>query len=289
MLGTVYSLSSYLTSPPLAAPKGGFFSSEDADSLPSHSSNLKHEGAFYVWTRDEFFSAIGNDRDANIAAKFYNVKKHGNVDPEHDAHDELTNQNVLAIVSSPEALAKEFQLPKEEIVKILKDVRQKLHSYREKERPRPDLDDKIVVAWNGLAISALARVSSALTGVDDEKADECRNAAVKAVQFIRKELYDEDTGKLSRIYREGRGDAPALCEDYAFFIQGLCDLYEATWNDAYLEFADGLMSKSMTLCFPRFMSWTRRSCAVKEELEKSLSTLTINTHPPIYTPHKTHS
>lgn len=243
MLGAVYDIATYLTTPPLAAPEGGFFSSEDADSYHQQGDKEKHEGAFYIWTRKEFESVIGNERDAAIAAKFYNVKNYGNVAPEHDAHDELTNQNVLAIVSSPEALAKEFNLPKEEVVKILKDVRVKLGAHRDAQRPRPGLDDKIVVGWNGLAIGALARTSSALAGVDDKKADECRNAAIKAVNFIRRELYDEKSGNLWRVYREGRGDAPAFADDYAFLIQGLMDLYEATWDDQYLEFADKLQSK----------------------------------------------
>jgi len=249
MLGATYDIANYLTTPALAAPNGGFFSSEDADSYHQNGDKEKHEGAFYVWTRKEFDEVIGNERDAALAAKFYNVKKHGNVSPEHDAHDELTNQNVLAIVSSPEALAKEFNLPKEEVVAILKQVRKKLRAHRD-QRPRPALDDKIVVGWNGLAIGALARTSSALAGVDDENATKYRNAAIKAVAFIKAELFDAKTGQLWRVYREGRGDAPAFADDYAFFIQGLMDLYEATWDDQYLEFAEQLQSKHIALDSP---------------------------------------
>lgn len=259
-LSTVYDISTYLTTPAtsggLGASDGGFYSSEDADSYPSHnnSSKQKREGAFYVWSSAEFSSAIGNERDAKIAADFYNVKEEGNVDPENDIHDELKGMNVLGIVSSPEALATKFSLSKEEVVKVLKECRQKLRTYRDTHRPRPALDDKIIVAWNGLAISALARTSSALEGVDDAKAQECRSAAVRAVQFIKQELWDAKTGQLWRVWREGRGETKAFADDYAFLVAGLCDLYEATWDDGYLEWADGLMRKFLSLLFTLFFS-----------------------------------
>ena len=126
---------------------------------------------------------------------------------------------------------------------ILKAGRTKLREYRETHRPRPALDDKIVVAWNGLAIGALARTSAALEEIDPAKALECRVAAEKAVSFIKSELFDENSGQLWRVYREGRGDAPGFADDYAFLIRGLIDLYEATFDDQYLQFADTLQSK----------------------------------------------
>jgi uncharacterized protein YyaL (SSP411 family) len=73
-------------------------------------------------------------------------------------------------------------------------------------------------------------------------------AAEKAVAFIRKELFHESDGTLKRVYREGPGDAPGFADDYAFMIGGLVDLYEATFNDEYLEFADRLQSKTNRIC-----------------------------------------
>lgn len=78
--------------------------------------------------------------------------------------------------------------------------------------------------------------------IDSEKSQECKSAAERAVAFIRRELFDTESGTLWRVYREGRGDAPGFCDDYAFFIHGLLDLYEATFDDQYLEFADTLQS-----------------------------------------------
>jgi len=242
MLGAVYDISTYLTSPPIAAPEGGFYSAEDADSYPTPIDNEKREGAYYVWTLKDFRSILHN-RSADVCARFYGVTADGNVSRENDPHDEFISQNVLNIKSTPSALAKEFGLREEEIVKILKEARKKLREWREKERPRPSLDDKVVVAWNGLAIGALARTSKVLLDIDPEKAKECRNAAERAVTFIKKELWYDTAKKLWRVYREGRGDAPAFADDYAFLIQGLLDLYEATFNDTYLEFADVLQRK----------------------------------------------
>lgn len=240
MLGAVYDIVAYLTSPPIAAPNGGFHSSEDADSLYRPSDKEKREGAFYVWTSKELQQILG-PRDAEIVGQFYGVKRHGNVAPEHDAHDELLDQNVLAVVSSSEALANEHGLSKEDIMQILKAGRKKLQEHRDLERPRPGLDDKIVAGWNGLAIGALARASSVLHSIPgSEQAKESLNAATKAVDFIRKELLDQETGVLRRVYREGAGDTPAFADDYAYLISGLIELYEVTFDDQYLALADTL-------------------------------------------------
>ncbi|KAL8827092.1 MAG: hypothetical protein Q9170_007155 [Blastenia crenularia] len=242
MLGAVYDIATYLTTPPMAAPTGGFYSAEDADSSPAFSDNEKREGAYYVWTLKEFRSVLG-DRDGNICARFYGVLADGNVARENDPHDEFLSQNVLNVTTTPAALAKQVGMAESEVVTILKGGRNKLREYRDKNRPRPALDDKIVVAWNGLALGALARTSVALEEIDPEKSGVCRKAAEDTANFIRKELFDDDSKTLYRVYREGRGDTPGFCDDYAFLIHGLIDLYEATFNESYLEFADTLQSK----------------------------------------------
>ena len=246
MLGTVYDIATYLISPPIAAQCGGFYCAEDADSYPTRAYTEKREGAFYVWSLKEFRHVLGH-RDGDICARFYGVTADGNIARENDPHDEFISHNVLTIKSTPRELAKKFGMAEDEIVAILRDGRKKLREHRERERPPPALDDKILVAWNGLTISALARTSTALENVDSAKAQECRTAAEKAVTFIRKELYDEESHTLWRIYREGRGDAPGFCDDYAFLIKGLIDLYEATFNDSHLQLADMLQSLSPPL------------------------------------------
>jgi len=225
---------------------GGFFSAEDADSLYRSADKEKREGAFYVWTLKEFQTVLG-DRDADILARFYGVKDEGNVSPEHDAHDELINQNVLAISSTPADLAKEFALSVEEVARILTEGRAKLLEHREKERPRPALDDKIVVSWNGLAIGALARTASALSASEPAKSKEYLGAAEKAASFIKTELYNPSSHTLLRVYREGPGSVQGFADDYAYLISGLISLYEATFDDSYLHWADDLQKTQIDL------------------------------------------
>lgn len=241
MLEAAVDVATYLTSQPMARPSGGFFSAEDADSYYRPTDKEKREGAFYVWTLKEFQSILG-DRDAEICAKYYSVEENGNVSPQHDAHDELINQNVLAVASTPEALAKEFGLTADEIVRILKNGRAKLLEHRERERPRPALDDKVVVSWNGLAIGALARIGAYLEPSDPTLATKFTEAALNAASFLREELYDEQSETMKRVYREGPGETPAFADDYAFLISGLIDLYEATFDDSFLKWADTLQS-----------------------------------------------
>lgn len=246
LLSAIHDIATYLNTPPLRSSSGGFFSAEDADSLYRPADKEKREGAFYVWTLKEFQTILG-DRDADILARYYNVKDEGNVSPEHDAHDELINQNVLAISSTPEKLAKEFALSVEEVERILNEGRAKLLEHRNKERPRPALDDKIVVSWNGLAIGALARTAAALSSADSTKSKPYLEAAEKAASFIKQELYNSSSHTLNRVYREGPGNVPGFADDYAYLIAGLIDLYEATFNDTYLQWADDLQKAQLKL------------------------------------------
>ena len=246
MLGALYDIASYLTSPPMAAPNGGFFSAEDADSYPSKNDTEKREGAYYVWTLKEFREVLG-EKDADVCARFYGVRADGNIASENDPHDEFISQNVLKIASTPGALAKKLGMSESSIIETIKESRIKLREHRELHRPRPALDDKIIVCWNGLAIGALSRTYTALESTDAAKATECLRAAISAVNFIKTELWDSSTKTLYRVYREGRGTTTGLCDDYAFLIHGLIDLYEATFDDSYLEFADTLQKRQIEL------------------------------------------
>ncbi|KAL6720186.1 hypothetical protein ACLMJK_002107 [Lecanora helva] len=246
ILGVAYDITAYLTSEPMAAPNGGFFSSEDADSLPSPKDTEKREGAYYVWTLKEFHDILG-DKDGDICARFYGVLADGNVAPANDPHDEFISQNVLKVTTNPGALAKELGISEASIADVLTSGRQKLRQHRDEHRPRPALDDKIVVSWNGLAIGALACTSAVLSSIDPTKASECLNAATSAAAFIKRELWDPESKTLYRVYREGRGSTTGLCDDYAFLIHGLIDLYEATFDDAHLEFADTLQRRQIEL------------------------------------------
>jgi uncharacterized protein YyaL (SSP411 family) len=134
-------------------------------------------------------------------------------------------------------------MKEEEVVRIIKEGKAALRAHREKERVRPGLDDKIVVSWNGIAIGALARTGAVIKGFDPVKSEEYLGAATKAATFIKENLYDESTHTLYRIWREGRGETKGFADDYAFLVEGLIDLYEATFDDNWLHWADDLQSK----------------------------------------------
>jgi uncharacterized protein len=222
----------------MTSPEGGFYSAEDADSPvvagigdPGHGKTA--EGAFYVWTKQEIDDALGDE--ASTFSVHYGVEENGNVPDGADPHGELRGKNILirgtgvppvgptgvsSVAPDGEAVAQ----------KSLAQSRRKLFSIRSK-RPRPHLDDKIIAAWNGLMVSAFARGAQVL---DDASYLE---TATRAADFIRKNLYDESRKILFRSYRDGRSQVEGFADDYAFFIQGLLDLYEASFEMRWLKVA----------------------------------------------------
>ncbi len=256
ILGTIYSLVEYLTSPdsPIIRPEGGWYASEDADSrpnvpLPANVDGFVHEkkeGAFYVWTSKRLQQILGG-RDADVVARHFGVKSDGNVPIAHDTHDEFVNQSVLHIAATPSTLAQEFSLPEAEIVRIIKAGKTKLADYRTQNRERPEVDSQLILSWNALAIIALARAASTLATIDRQRAARCRDAAERAISFIRTNMYDEVTGRLTRIYNHNQEPQPqdtntAFLDDYAYLVQGILAMYDLTFNDSYLTFATKLQS-----------------------------------------------
>ena len=210
----------------LTSKEGGFFSAEDADSLLEHGKPEHAEGAFYVWTKKEVDSILGND--AAIFDFHYGVQVHGNAPEGSDPQGEFRGKNILIQRHAVVETAKDFKKSEDEIRQLLARSREKLLSIRAK-RPRPHLDDKIIASWNGLMISAFARGAQLL---NDSRYLE---SAVRATTFLRTHLYDEKM--LFRSYREGRSEVQGFADDYAFVIQGLLDLYEASFDIEWLKFA----------------------------------------------------
>ncbi|MBV8968667.1 MAG: thioredoxin domain-containing protein, partial [Verrucomicrobia bacterium] len=175
----------------LTSSAGGFYSAEDADSLPSADAPEKREGAFYVWSENEIKEHL-TPSEALVFARTYGVESGGNTSPESDPHGELRGQNVLIRINDPDVVAKLSGLPEDEVRQLLESARRKLLSVRS-ERPRPHLDDKIVTGWNGLMISALARAFQVLE--DPRYLASAQNAA----RFLRANLYPKP---LLRSFRE---------------------------------------------------------------------------------------
>ncbi|KAK4944321.1 hypothetical protein LTR10_016207 [Elasticomyces elasticus] len=240
ILGTIYNLVEYFTNPdsPIVRSEGGWYASEDADSRSSPSNlangaaDEKREGAYYVWTLKELQTVLG-ERDASVVARHFGVKDHGNVPAEHDMHDEFLSQNVLHIQATPSVLAKEFGLAEDEIVRIIKSGRAKLLERRKTKREQPEVDTKVIASWNGLAIAALAKASNTLATIDKTRARACQEAAEKAAIYIRRTLYDDTTGRLSRTPES----TIAFVDDYAYMVHANIVLYDLTLSQPYLDWA----------------------------------------------------
>jgi uncharacterized protein len=213
----------------LRSPEGGFYSAEDADSLPDAQATEKREGAFYVWTREEIDRLL-TPEEAEAFRRTYGVERDGNVSPGSDPHGELAGRNVLFVQNDPETVAKLTGQPEDKVKSLIAAAKQKLKLAREK-RPRPHLDDKIVTAWNGLMVSGFARAFQ----VFQDPA--YLRAAQAAATFLQQNLYGR---RLLRSYRKGAGATGGFAEDYAFLIQGLLDLYESDFDVKWLQWAGEL-------------------------------------------------
>jgi uncharacterized protein YyaL (SSP411 family) len=213
----------------LTSPEGGFYSAEDADSLPQATATEKKEGAFYVWTQEEIDRVLTPD-ESLVFRRMYGIERAGNVMTASDPHRELTGQNVLFLQNDRELVAKLTGRSEEEVSQLVSAARQKLKAVRDL-RPRPHLDDKIVTAWNGLMISGFAKAFQAL---GDPRYLE---AAQRAGDFLQTRLYQR---QLLRSYREAAGATNGFAEDYAFLILGLLDLYEADFDVRWLRWAGEL-------------------------------------------------
>jgi len=228
----------------MTSKEGGFFSAEDADSPvvgvddPGHKKTA--EGAFYIWTKKEIDDALGEA--AEIFDFHYGVQAHGNAPEGSDPHDEFRGKNILIERHTIAETARHFKKSEAEIVKVLAQSRQKLFAIRA-QRPRPHLDDKIIAAWNGLMISAFARAAQVL---DDSRYLEI---ATRAANFLRGNLYEEKSKLLYRNYRGSRSGVEGFADDYAFVVQGLLDLYEASFNVEWLKFATELQATQDRLFF----------------------------------------
>jgi uncharacterized protein YyaL (SSP411 family) len=195
----------------MTSPEGGFYSAEDADSEGV-------EGKFYVWTPDEIVKILG-EKEGKIFCDYYDVSREGNFE----------DKNILHVDKSLDAFTKLSGLKIEELKTLLNNARQKLFAEREK-RIRPHKDDKILTSWNGLMIAALAKGAQALHEQGYVQ------AALHAGDFILNTLRQND-GTLLRRYRLGEASIPGYLDDYAYFVWGLLDLYEATFEVKYLKTA----------------------------------------------------
>ncbi len=221
----------------LADASGGFFSAEDADSVPPEAAGAaapeKREGAFYLWREGEAREVLGSVADAFCLR--YGLLPDGNAPA--DPQGEFTGQNLLYEARSVETVASMTGGSAAETEAALARARQALLARRDT-RPRPALDDKVLTAWNGLMIAALARAGRVL-----EDGTVARELADRAAGFIRNRLWAPKRGGLLRRYRRGKAGVPAYAEDYAFLIFGLLELFQAGGDPQWLRWAIELQKR----------------------------------------------
>jgi uncharacterized protein YyaL (SSP411 family) len=221
----------------MTSDEGGFWSAEDADSaVDPEKPQEKSEGFFYIWPWREIVELVGEERARWFAFR-YGVEPSGNV--QNDPHREFTGLNILFQAHTLEETARHFERGVAEIAAAMAEAERTLFAARSK-RARPHLDDKVLTAWNGLMISAFAKAAAIL----DEPLYAA--AARQAADFILRTLRRPD-GTLLRRYRAGDAGIDAMLDDYAFFVQALIDLYEATFDFQYLAQAVALTDRQREL------------------------------------------
>lgn len=194
----------------MTSQEGPFFSTLDADSEGE-------EGKFYVWSNGEITDILGPE-ESSLFKAVYNVEPEGNWE----------GHNILHRVKTFEQIAKLWKIPENELHQRLADSRQKLLNARAW-RIRPGLDDKVLTAWNGLMIGALAQAAQVLAQ------PEYATAACRAASFILANMRTPE-GRLLRTWSPGSSaKLNAYLEDYAFLIDGLVTLYEATFDRTWLQ------------------------------------------------------
>jgi len=196
--------------------QGGFYATQDADSEGV-------EGKFFVWSTEEVAALLTEQEYATVKA-IYGLTEGGN----------FAGRNILHIAEDPAALAARTGRPLADVEGELASARRKLFAAREK-RVKPFRDEKIILGWNGLMISGLAKAGQALA---EEKP---LNLARRAAEFALGAMAADET-HMYRIYKDGQAKIPAFLEDYAYFISSLIDLYESDFNPRWLSAALALQA-----------------------------------------------
>lgn len=194
----------------MQSPEGGYYSTLDADSEGE-------EGKFYVWTPDEVKNILTVNEYA-VASRVYGLDRQANFEGHWHLH----------VFTDLAEIAKSLKLDVEQAASLLVSARKKLFAVRE-QRIRPGRDEKILTSWNGLMIKGMATAGRYLDNAD------LLASAQQSVDFIRNTLFVE--GRLHATYKDGKAHLTAYLDDYAFLLDGLLVLMQATWRDDDLQFA----------------------------------------------------
>ncbi len=204
---------------------GAFAASQDADTDGV-------EGATFVWSADEVADVAGTD--AELFAAAYDVTPAGNWE----------GHTILRRVADGAALADRFGLAPDDVERRLAETRERLLATRER-RAQPARDDKVLAAWNGLALGALGDAARWLGSDPDPdvraRAATYRDAAIAAADAVLAGLYERETGRLGRSWKDGRASGSGVLEDHTHLADGLLAVYEATFDERWFTTARRLM------------------------------------------------
>ena len=201
----------------MTSPEGAFYSGQDADTDGE-------EGLYYFWEMKEFLELLG-PRNAKLMARYFGVT----------SSKGTSRKNVLYIKESMESLAKVEEVAIFELDHILRTSKEILFQARRK-RSRPFTDKKIITGWNGLMITAFAAGYMVLHGKN------YLDVAIRAGEFLWNNMWKE-SGGLLRIYSNGESKINGCLEDYAYFLEALISLYEASFDLVWIERANQLADK----------------------------------------------
>ncbi len=201
----------------MTGASGGFYSTQDADSEGV-------EGKFFVWTPQEIKQHLGEDLGA-LFCRYYDVTPAGNWE----------GKNILHVVDDMETVAAEFGLSVAGLEEKLAEARTRLFSVRE-QRVKPARDEKVLAAWNGLMLRALAEAGAALARPD------YLQAARRNADFLLRAMRDE-RGRMLRTWKDGEARLAGYLEDYTVVAEGLIALYQVDWQPRWLRAADELLQQ----------------------------------------------
>lgn len=224
---------------------GGFYSALDADS--NNQENQLEEGAFYVWTTEELKNLINDDFE--LFSLVFNINDFGHW--EHGNYV-LIQKESLAVISEEQNISlDQLKLKK-------KNWEKTLYHYREK-RPKPRLDDKCLTSWNAIMLKGFVESFKALENENYLK------IAKKNAHFILEKLWSSD-GNLFHSYKNEKATINGFLEDYAFVIDAFIALYEATFEETWLEYAKNLTN----YCLDHFYDETKQLFRFTSDLDESL-------------------
>jgi uncharacterized protein YyaL (SSP411 family) len=215
----------------LSHPEGGFFNAEHSESLPEAGAIEPAEGSYYVWHRDALLRGAGDA--ASVFESLYEPQERGNAPPGSDPFNRFDGWNLLYQVRSPDDAAHRLNVPRARVDESFAMGSARLLAERAT-RPRPALDRLVITQMNGAMISAFARASAVL------REPSYLARARRCSRYTKEHLWDPKSEQLFRCCADRPAKIPAFAEDYAYLIEGLLDLYEASGDVEWLTWSHDL-------------------------------------------------